>query len=232
MSTNTDREKILTKIQKCLRLSKSSEPHEAAAAMRQAQKLMQQYQVTDSELLGLEVKSVLVITPAPAMRKCPLGFAHLVSIIQTAFGVNAVMEHAYVSGKPRLAFRYFGIGGRPELAAYAHDVIWRQMWGAWNKYRKDFPELANVRGARMGFWVGWLQRVRQQVIDFGATPEEKELVKRQQLAYYGGALASGKQNKMAISGRTMAAGHEAAGDFSLHRPMNGKGRETLALTND
>lgn len=97
----TERDKILQKIQKCMRLSKSSEPHEAAAAMRQAQKLMQAYQVSDSELMGLEVKSILVITPAPAMRKCPVGFANLVSIVQIAFGVDAVMESAYVSGKPR-----------------------------------------------------------------------------------------------------------------------------------
>lgn len=221
MSTNTDREKILTKIQKCLRLSKSSEPHEAAAALRQAQAMMRQHSVSDEELMGIEVKNVLVITPAPAMKKCPLGFAHLVSIIQTAFGVDAVMERAYVAGKPRLAFRYFGVGGRPELAAYAHDVVWRQLWGSWNKYRKDFPELANVRGARMGFWVGWLQRVRQQVVDFGATPEEKELVNRRKLAHYDGGLSDGKQNKMAISGRMVAAGHQAADGFSLHRPVNG-----------
>ena len=43
-------EKVLEKIKKCLRLAKSSNPHEAAAAMRQAQKLMEKYNLTERDV--------------------------------------------------------------------------------------------------------------------------------------------------------------------------------------
>lgn len=36
-------QRILERIKKCLALSQSSEPHEAAAALRQAQKLMEMH---------------------------------------------------------------------------------------------------------------------------------------------------------------------------------------------
>jgi hypothetical protein len=39
LENHMDRETALTKIKKCLALAKSSNEHEAAAAMRQAQKL-------------------------------------------------------------------------------------------------------------------------------------------------------------------------------------------------
>ena len=43
------RAQALRRIRACLRLSASSEPHEAAAALRQAQALMREYGVTASE---------------------------------------------------------------------------------------------------------------------------------------------------------------------------------------
>src|SRR3546814_513266 len=45
MSDNEQRERIIAKIKKCLALSASPEPAEAAAAMRQAQKLMEKYNI-------------------------------------------------------------------------------------------------------------------------------------------------------------------------------------------
>lgn len=45
-----DKSKALDKIKKCLALSKSSNPHEAAAALRQAQKLMHAHDITEREL--------------------------------------------------------------------------------------------------------------------------------------------------------------------------------------
>ena len=46
---------VIEKIKKCLALSKSANQHEAATALRQAQSLMEKYNIDadDSELLGL-----------------------------------------------------------------------------------------------------------------------------------------------------------------------------------
>lgn len=225
------RDKILDKIQKCLRLSKSSEPHEAAAAMRQAQAMMAKWSVSDAELLGLEVKSVLVITPSPFKKSTPLHHAHLTHIIRMAFDVHCVKEREMVNGRFVIAYRYFGIGGKPELAGYAHDVIFRAIWSAWNAYRKANPDLAGIRGARMGFWVGWLTAVKSKIDVFAGSPEEKDLIQKALTSRYG-ELSKGKSNEMKLSARTHGDGHAAAADFSIHRPMTGSKLKQRQLTHN
>ncbi len=44
------RDKALAKIKKCLALGRSTNPHEAAAAMRQAQKLMAEHGLNDTDV--------------------------------------------------------------------------------------------------------------------------------------------------------------------------------------
>lgn len=53
-----DKQTAIGKIKKCLALAKSSEPHEAAAAMRQAQKLIEQFGIEHPELLAAGVGEV------------------------------------------------------------------------------------------------------------------------------------------------------------------------------
>ena len=64
-----DRKKALEKIKKCLRLATSANPHEAAAAMRQAQALMKEHGVgqADVDMSGVEVSTAVAgskVTPA------------------------------------------------------------------------------------------------------------------------------------------------------------------------
>lgn len=229
---DAQRQKILDRINKCLKLSKSSEPHEAAAAMRQAQKLMEAHSVSDAEILGVEVKSVLVISPSPYRRKVPLHHSKLTAIVARAFGVQVIIESALVKGRSRLAYRYFGIGGKADLAAYAHEVIFRQLWASWNAYRKDRPWVNNERGARMGYWVGWLDEVRGKIDAFAGNKEEYDLVRLAINTKYGGALAKSNRNDMKLNGTTHGAGRAAAADFSIHRPMNGAKGKQLRIGSD
>jgi len=59
MTTQPD-EKILGKIKKCLALATSSEPHEAAAAMRQAQKLMELHGIGQIDVKRSDIGEVQV----------------------------------------------------------------------------------------------------------------------------------------------------------------------------
>jgi hypothetical protein len=59
-----DREKLMDKIQKCLRLAKSSEPAEAAAALRQAQKMMAANNITK----GVNARTFHSLTYSPVTR--------------------------------------------------------------------------------------------------------------------------------------------------------------------
>ena len=50
------RDEAIAKIKKCLALGRSAQPHEAGAAMRQAQKLMQAHSITDLDIEHSDIK--------------------------------------------------------------------------------------------------------------------------------------------------------------------------------
>lgn len=228
----SDREKILNRIRKCLKLSKSSEPHEAAAALRQAQKLMAAHSVDETELLGIEVSNKLAITRCNPQQTIPLHLAHLAALISRAFAVEAVWEPVWTGRSHKMAMRYFGANGRADLAAYSHEVIERTLWSAWDEYRRQLPWLnRSHKGIRMGFWLGWLARVRSTVMEFGGE-EERELAKKAAAAFYGNSINEAKRNKQKVSHAAMQAGAAAAEGFQLHRPMEGAKSAQLYLTND
>lgn len=218
--SEADRKRALDKIQKCLRLSQSSEPHEAAAALRQAQALMQKFSIDENELHGIEVKSVLVLTPEPPKTRFPMYLSAMVSLICRAFDAQAIFETGVRNYNLRQGVRYFVAGGRAPLVEYAHEVIWRQLTQAWNEYRKNRIHDSQV-GERSSFWLGWIAAVESKVMDFGATDKEKEIVEQAITKFAGGELQPAKQQNIAMDHRATRAGFDAAGDFSIHRPMGG-----------
>lgn len=228
-NTKTDRDRAMDRILKCMRLSQSSEAHEAAAALRQAQALMRKFSIDENELHGIEVKSVLVLTPEPPKTRFPMYLSALVALICRAFDAQAIFEVGTKISRGQLKYyqgvRYFVAGGRAPLVEYTHEVCWRQLWDGWNKYRKeadmDFPP-----GARTSFWMGWIAAVNDKVMDFGATEKEKEIVEAAISKQFPNLKAS-KVQPMELKGSTLRAGHEAAKDFSLNRPMGGEKQKLL-----
>lgn len=110
--------RALDKIKKCLRLSKSANEHEAAAALRQAQALMAQHGLDDSDVLASEVaeaiaKSGSKITPSTWEAK-------LCGLVAEAFGCNRL----YRRGVGEWVF--IGVGHRAETAGYAFAALRRQ----------------------------------------------------------------------------------------------------------
>lgn len=246
MST-PDRVRALDKIKKCLALAASSNAHEAAAALRQAQKLMELHGVSEEDVDGLEVEDELVISPEPyKVRGLPLYFTKITQLMMVAFGVRALIEPAYVNGKARMAVRYFGTQSRAKIAAYTHTVVWNSLQKSWKEYQKNNPWDCDRIGGRTGFWVGWIQQVRGSVIRFGGVQEEerakpdgsgtelvvtafgKEIAKIESaMERYCPDKVDSKVNATKLSARTHAAGKEAAKDFQLHRPMNGAKQRAL-----
>ncbi len=242
-----DRKRIIERIEKCLNLAKSNEPHEAAAALRQAQKLMAAHGVSEDDIFGKEVESEIIITPEPAKSKLPLYMSHLIGLIQSAFGVSALIEPVLVNGKYRMGIRYFGPHGRAKLAVYTHAIIWRQLSASWKDFVKKNPWKLAEKGARQGFWLGWISAVRAKVIAFGyvepdapkpTTPEESatrnalvvkldnEMTKiADALNKYCPNSKPMNTNKMSLDGESIGAGREAAKNFSLNRGMEGSKRQ-------
>lgn len=117
---NNDKSKIFEKIKKCLALSKSSNEHEAAAALRQAHALMRLHGISEDEVEAAKVCDSA--TRAGAKRRPPLWEAGLVSTVGTAFGCAILFEMSGNSGH----WRFIGVGQSPEIATYAFQVLFRQ----------------------------------------------------------------------------------------------------------
>ncbi len=116
-----DRKTILEKIRKCLALSKSSNEHEAAAALRQAQKLMAQHGVSDDEMLAAEAGEQA--TRAGAARQPAAWETTLAARVAEAFGCGVFFRAHLSFGE----WVFVGTGAAYEVAKYCFDVLFRQV---------------------------------------------------------------------------------------------------------
>lgn len=148
-----DKEKALDKIKKCLALSKSSNEHEAAQALKQAQALMEKYEVNAVDIALSEVSE------QGADRRMAVKLAEwqwaVANMISEVFGCKC-----YQQGD---AMVFYGLGNRAEIASYAFDVVYRQISAA----RREFLKTCRARkpsnrtyladqfcnGWMMGAWV-------------------------------------------------------------------------------
>lgn len=124
MQTNTQTtsdqpmDRILDKIKKCLALAASDNPGEAAAALRQAKKLMDKHGITESQVKLADVKSVETKSP-PARDRA----SRLAVMVANAFSCRLIMQHPKRGG----AFEFIGKGHYPELASYTYSVLWKRL---------------------------------------------------------------------------------------------------------
>lgn len=216
MVEESRREKLISKLKKCLALSASPEPHEAAAALRQAQKLMRELDLTEADLLGLELADALVKTREGFGSCRTMNF--LTSIVMEAFGVQCIYERNPGSAN-RLNVRYVGPRDRVLLAEYSHKVVWRAMQGSWDTFLSLRPHLKGDGGKRQAFHLGWLVGVREKV-EAIVPPEEETRAVNSWIARRYGELVPGKAVKQKpVNAAAFNAGVEAAEDFSLHTPV-------------
>lgn len=218
-----DRAKLLDKIQKCLALSKSPEPHEAAAALRQAQKLIDKHGVTDAELGLASYASEKVDCPVQAGKTLPEYLAVLTSLLQRAFGVRVTVHREIRVSDASWCVTYYGKADRVALSAYTHPVVWRAMHGAWNRHLKLNPHLKGERGGRGGFLVGWLFGVERSVSELGMSEDEKVELQKYLEQEVPSITESKpvKSSEVKYNGEALRAGVRASKDFSLHRPIGG-----------
>lgn len=212
----TKREKLLSRLKKCMALSASPEPHEAAAAMRHAQALMKELGITEDDLEALEIHDAVIKT-REGFGACRV-MSHLVSMVMTAFGVEAVNERNPGSAN-RLNVRYVGPRDRVVMAEYAHRVVWRAVTAAWEAHLEAKPYIKGQAGRRQSFCIGWLSEVRAKVQELAPTASESSAMRKWMDQKYGGALKTVEHKQKSLNASDYYAGKDAAGDFQLHRPV-------------
>ena len=127
--------KILEKIQKCLNLSKSSNPGEAANALRMAQAMMKKYGVTVAQVGLSEVKeSKLKYHKNHVDRPWE---SDVLSLIEAVFSVRIVINWYKKYYPAELVF--YGINSQAEVAAYMYEVLTRQLMRDRREFVKTLP---------------------------------------------------------------------------------------------
>lgn len=224
-----DKQKVLEKIKKCLALGESANEHEAAQAIRQAQILMKKYGISemDVELSAVTEKGVACASTLPTWHQV------LISQCAKAFGVECYLNREFGLGEAR----FFGIGIKPELAAYAYEVLLRQLKKERREYIKN--ELKAVRLPRNKtaradqFCTGWVYAIVKKVQEFAAEPAEKEV-----LAHYKQQMGEmGQAKKRDVRGgskasreQDLAAGVRKGREAQLYHAMDGgEERKQLGL---
>lgn len=172
-----DTNKVLDKIRKCLALAKSSNPHEAAAAMRQAQALMRQYGIDDTTLLASEVTAARMKTSS--LKRPPVWECNLASVVAAAFNVSLLFR----IGRHRVmapgCWEFIGCGPAPEVATYAFQVLLRLARKARTDYNESSltrcKQATKVRRADL-FSLGWVAEVRKHVTTFATSQQHKDAI--------------------------------------------------------
>ena len=176
-----DKETALAKIKKCLALAKSDNPNEAAAAMRQAQKLMESFGLRDVDVAMAEVGE----TRCAARTQSHAAWeSMLAQAISNAFGVthffSKSFSHWIASGPSYKAEVIFvGVGSASEVASYAWNVLSRQCAKSRAAYIKKQPnrcKSSTLTARGDAFANGWVIGVRDKLQAFAGTAHQRELL--------------------------------------------------------
>ena len=185
-----NRSDALLKIKKCLALAASSNPHEAAAAMRQAQKLMAQFQISESDVSLAEVSETSVKAKNIKLVDWELFLAQTVAKVfacrvcgslSSSYSANArlVRERRYI---------FAGIGPASEVAAYAFSILSRQCAKDRKLHMAAQPKnckKATVTARGDVYAQGWVWGVKDALAAFAGSADSQDVVDRYLDSKYG-----------------------------------------------
>lgn len=229
-----DRKSIVEKIRKCLALAESSNPHEAAAAMRQAQKMMAAHGIGEDELMAAGVCEEWA--RSGAARKPPRYEVSLASMVSEAFGCELVFTNRISGMRIVGGYAFIGLDPAAAIAQYAYRVLFRQLRAARAVYiktslRRCGPKNKTARADL--FCEGWVTAVRRQVEAIAPAPQASEAIAAYMRANY--AVTSTLKPTRREPGRHVSdvgdrwRGHRAGQNAVLSQGLHGSSVATPML---
>ena len=224
-----NREQAIRKVLACLRLSKSSNPHEAAAALRQARALMEKYGLTEADAHGFDIREA---DSATGFRggMVPQSLVVLSVVVADCYRCMAIISRQknFVGGKTTV--RFYGTGADAQIAAYAFTVLRRQLQGAKGKHTARIRKRANRDARGEAFAIGWIRAVRS-LLPEGDMPPELGLAIDQAIKFRNGELRETAGRQIGKSGRVKendhAAGYVAGKNAHLNTGIDGAQQKQL-----
>lgn len=213
------KQKIIDKIHKCLRLSESGNPNEAASALRQAQAMMRKYNISEQDVQAGDIREATA--HSGGYYNPPYWAVALSELIARAFECRA-----YISRREeqRPVFRFFGVDYDASVAAYTFTVLFRQLRRSRRQYMNELVTEDKAERLRQGnvFAQAWLFRIARTVAEFVADRGHDQDIEAYVKQHYGDTIdferdhadPESKDYEVILSG--MRAAHEA----HLLRPVN------------
>jgi len=169
----SDKSKILAKIKKCMALSKSGNEHEAAAALRQAQKLMQEHRVSDVDVLAMQACEASI--RAGAVKRPAQWESALAAQTAEAFGCQPFFSR---TSWHAAEWRFVGCGAALDVAQYVFGVLRRQALKARSDYMKTALRRIRVSRTRRAdlFCEGWVSTALLSVASWHKTADQKRAI--------------------------------------------------------
>lgn len=217
----SDRDAIIAKIKKCLALAKSNNEHEAAVALRQAQKLMQQHGITDFDVEHADIQEEA--TRAGAATKPPRWECALSNRVAEAFSCRVYLR----SG---MCGHWVFVGATPagEIARYAFEVMFRQVKRARKEYiGTKLKRCTTTRTRRADlFCEGWVIGATALIERFAGNDEQKARVaayleEKHTLHGFAGTNRNAGRKLAERDYGDMEAGHTSGQQAQINRGVGG-----------
>lgn len=218
-----NRAAILRKIRACLRLAASPNPHEAAAALRQAQAMMVAHGVSQAEVMDVDEAEVRTRYRGAAV---PQSIVSLSVVVGDGFGAKVIV----IRGWHGTVIRFYGTDGAAEVAAYAFTVLRRQLHADRLKHIARIRKRGNREARGEVFALNWVYAI-QHLFPKAEIQEAKRLAIDETLKLRHPNSTTDAGRDLTKRGRTRlddaVAGYRAGKSATLHRGVNG--RVPLAL---
>lgn len=228
-----DRDKAIQKIRKCLALGKSSNAHEAAAALRQAQALMREHGL---DSVDVELSDVHEVPQLARMQTLTAWETALVNLVAGAFTCEVIAGRRLMPGvlfRVRREWVFIGVGAAPELAGYAYDVLSRQCAKARLAHIQAQPKSCKpiTRTARGdAFAAAWVRGVETVVHAAAGSERHQELLLTYLKRMYPDLTTAKPKNRAVgrnVRDDSLVAGYRAGKQAELNRAVGGAQKQEL-----
>lgn len=220
---------VLARIKKLLALSKSSNVNEAAVALRTAQRMMEEHNLTTEavevgQILEEGLRSVATATRAKAWE------LRLYKGVAQAFGCELYLNpgSSWARGKEMYAtWMFVGPSVEVKLSVYASHVLQRQLVRARAAFTRNLPDYysrSEKSGEVDSYCSGWVDSALEKVSPLVPNSAKAKAIENH-LAKKKFVDISSRQNSGSLD--AMDAGLRDGKDVELNRPVSGHDRKGL-----
>ncbi|MFJ7792945.1 DUF2786 domain-containing protein [Pseudomonas sp. NPDC096950] len=228
-----DENRTLDKIKKCLEMAKSktSNPHEAEIALRQAHKLMELYNLEMGDVLASMACEASIAAGSDGVP--PTWRVRLAQVCAHAFGTRMIISHSWLTGG---GFIFVGCAAAPELTGYAYEVLERQLQKARREFLSSPKNKRCKRSTKVArgdhFANGWIDAVYHKVDEFAGVEDNVAEAIEAYMAKHHPDLEKANLKRRKVKARdegASTAGYQAGKSAQLHKAVNHQPRALLTM---